>query len=576
MQHASRPEDWQAVEAPWGRTRGGAGGASTYRMGGALPAGRFLKTHAVPAAAPTDHPAEVTAEWGAPVGPEGIPIPLPLRSWAGPERMRVACVLAAGMPVDEAHPRLRFGAEAWTNTGAWSFAAGQPEAATGSKGGRSFRIGRRPWLLAQESPGAAGSTMKDGTAGIGRSSASQPVWLAPQPSRSWEGWRLALVPLGAFSFGRAPARTACKQFDATPASSAGLPGSEPGKILLPADGCFLKGEVARFPYLPVIWRCDNEIWRPGRVEVFFTKRGHRTGTTEMSAIGLLSAQTWDEAACAGEQPALSPERAGVSRRPGRTGCLAPAWKGVAGQGHVAATWLDSGFERWIVPGADAVELAYPAGLRGVREQGWFWPETSLSALPCRRLADAWDDAIPASDRWIFIQAEPCIRAWTNPAGQWRRKAGKLVMVPRAVIEPATLPTPRWQQPEGLVEIRAELVAVTSGHWKPASPEWQVFSAGRVIAATGWHGSGGRDWRDGRLALQTPPRRVASLPCPRWTRIAAEVFLPRIQKVGMPVGSGYLERMRLPLLVCRFPQPMVSSSPGRAGVDAPLPPFARPK
>ncbi len=576
MERDSLPEHWQMEETlPAGTSGGAPGGTSAGSAGIAVPAGRFLKTFVAPAAVPTTRVPNTLTAWRFAEVPQAEPIYSLRWAWTG----RIQRGEASGMRTETsaglARPRCEAGqAHAWTETAAWRLAGGRLEEAAGRQWIWRFRHRPQSRFPARGSIDARGWSTGQGFAGMESPQGprgSESIWLAWQSSDFREGLPWGPCPTPSLAFGRPPSSAPGLALGAKPTPSAESSGPEPAALLLPADGRYFEGSVPGSP--PFVWRCYRELWRPVRVDLFFRKLGLRVGAAPSSRM--LPAESWANVSLVGTAGALRPDAAGLTGKPGRAASLAVVHR-VAAEAALPLPWpTGTRVEGWRVRDAlDDTPPVWPVPMGELRDQGWFWPETSFRPLPWRRAQMALPAAVDLDYRWTLSLVGPGARGWTHPVWNWRHSSGAALLAQRAVLEHASLRSPCWLEDERQSGIRAPLAAAGGADWRQGRRSWRLSSAGKAIPAASRRTVEPLDWGGGPPAAPVWPQWAAQWACAPWKRDALAESPPGISRRRIQAGSGYVDRLRLPLLVCRFPQANDWSSAGKSSANAPLFPFAR--
>ncbi len=576
MQEDSRTDQWQACETHPVWTSGRApDGTCPWSASAAMPAGRFLRTSVAPVAAPATQVRGAAFAWHGAEAPRPGPGYSPRRAWTGRLQKGDASGMRTETSAGLARPRFEaWQAHAWTETAAWRLAGGRLAETAGRE--RIWRLRHRPQsrFPVQGSFEVSGWSTGQGFAGMESPQGppgSESIWLAWQSSDSREGLPWEPCPTPSIAFGRPPSSAPGLALGTKPVPSAESSGPEPAALLLPVDGRFFEGSVPGSP--PFVWRCNRELWRPVRVDLFYRKLGLRVGAAPASRM--LPAESWANVSLVGTAGALRPDAAGLTGRPGRAASFAVVHR-VAAEEAPPLPWpTGTRVEGWSVRDTlDDAPPVWPAPMGELRDQGWFWPETSFRPLPWRRAQMALPAAVDLDYHWTLSLVGPGARGWTHPVWNWRHSSGAALLAQRAVLEPASLRSPCWLEDERQSGIRAPLAAAGGADWRQDRRSWRLSSAGKAIPAASRRTVEPLDWGGGPPAAPVWPQWAALWACTPWKRDVLAESPPGISRRRIQAGSGYADRLRLPLLVCRFPQANDWSSAGKSSANAPPFPFVR--
>lgn len=566
MQEASQPEPWPANDGPRARISGGTGSAPAGRQGGAVPPAPFLP--------PRLFLAQVSLWAPPPAGwhpPEVAWLfrPSPSRwSWSGRVGRIADGVFGMEARTGERRSRPEFSRPvAWTDTVTANLPTMQrmPAAICGVRGLRAGTQSRFP-------AGVPPATWRAANPPAMTHSSSSPrlhdaEWLLPLAPPPWE--RLPLRPWPGTAL---PSRHALAQATAPPAGVRPMPAPtlaapQPPGLLLPETGPLPPGAVSRFLSSAVLSRCNRTTWRPVRVDVFRRRQAQRAG----AAPGPLPAWIWRGISGGGPAAVRSVRPWRTPAKPTRLVILLETRR-LQAEGPAAPHLPGTPGGAWSEPGGTIAVLPLRPGTLEVRWQGWFWPETSFLSLWCRRAAQAGGGAGNPDFLWVPGPALPGVLPSIHAAAPGRFP----LVIPalrRSGSEPVEMPEACWEMSSPHCSTRFPQATATTPRGRVGG-SYLLFAAGTVLTGSAWQGAGRGHWSGLSPAAPAWQRLWRPGPPPCWTRDVMKKSVPDIFRVQTRPGGAYMDRMRLPLLVCRFPHAMASEMTGSSGAETPLFPMKR--
>ena len=577
MQDSARPEGWRPAAGGAAHSVNFAGSAPFRAADGVLPRARY-RLAGVAGAIPIEcSEGEAPAMWRQPALPAGFLFPA--------LRIRVAALrwsLAAFSSGKPKAVRPGLGSEpggAWADFGVWRLVEGGLES-----GPIQTRIPRSASETASSLrvrvAGGVGAATQEGRTGAEDDRPSGPAlhaaWLLSEaepalPGPSGPTGEERLMP----SRPRFP-RTAAARAKTGRVSGPVLSGSGADPGAAAPSGWPAAAWGGGLPMPQIAWLCGEGGWRPVRIDKFCRILAEKAVLPASFVNRHWEGGPWCEAEEAPRGvPRMSKPKAG-SESPRRFGAAMPAGTNrYRGPDSVLRPSTDAEWG-WVEPGGwSPVVLEASPPIPELWRTAWFWPGSSYLPARPRDRVGAIGPMVEPVYRWSGPLVEPMAEAPQMTAGI-RRGAGMIPLVGRPVAA-LTMPgaAAAWADHRRLAETGFPRVASPimvipprPGGRKGRQPGRKGGEARGRDAAWAWSWGRTGGWN---VVMPVPEIRGTSH---GWKLGAAAVSLSGIQRHGAPAGGRYLDRLRLPRLVARFPECGDLVETGRGGAGALVFHFAR--